>query len=63
LVDAASNGWLDCVLARIWTVYSNYFAVRLTPQVQTVQDLLAPDAPLYDQSEVHRLNPEKVAIV
>ena len=24
LVDAASNGWLDCVLARIWTVHSNY---------------------------------------
>jgi hypothetical protein len=23
-VDAASNRWLDCVLARIWTVYSNY---------------------------------------
>jgi hypothetical protein len=24
LVDGASNRWLDCVLARIWTVYSNY---------------------------------------
>jgi hypothetical protein len=38
-------------------------AVHPTPQVQTVQDLLAPDVPLYDGSEVHRLNPEKVAIV
>ena len=38
-------------------------AVRPTPQVQTVQDLFAPDAPLYDRSEVHGLNPEKVAIV
>ena len=38
-------------------------AVRPTPQVLTVQDLLAPDAPLYNRSEVHRLNPKKVAIV
>jgi hypothetical protein len=38
-------------------------AVGPTPQVLTVQEFLAPDALPYNRSEVHGLNPEKVAIV